>query len=281
MNFSKSEERKLETLLQTELLEGPPPPYDQRVRSSPASSSSNNSASSSDGLIYPPVPPRDTIIVVNAPTATGPRLQYQNATLIVDQGQQPRKRSWFVDTISDGEAWLAVLYFMFVGFPMAVFGFCWCIPTVIVGLVSWIFPPIGAILWIGFAYSWRLTARFELITLEMCGKPFRRYDPQRLTYIRPRYSPVLRIRSTNSHACGVHGMLSRIWDLSTDPHTFASVLYFIGFNFLFTTFAFCIIVPLFCCSMTLMICCMPLCCIVAKELAMYKIKIAHKMLIQE
>lgn len=137
---SKTEEAKIEALMQAELLETPPPPYIGQP-ASPTSSSS--SASSNTGLLYPVAPPTDQIIVM-------PQISPQKYQApFHDLNKQPRKRGWFIDTISEPEAWLATFYFIFIGFPIAVFAFCWCVPTVVCGIVSWIFPPVGIFIWTG------------------------------------------------------------------------------------------------------------------------------------
>ncbi|CAG8586065.1 10414_t:CDS:2, partial [Ambispora leptoticha] len=148
-----------------------PPPYE--VASSSRTQQSSSSTNNNNTNIALNVPESATV-TSSSPSSTSPLSQQetsisQQQTLSTETKKQKTSCfAYFWSSFTDPYAWICVIYFLFISFPIGVFAFCWILPTLVGAIVSMLFPPLGYFFCIGVAWSWRILARIEICAVQMC-----------------------------------------------------------------------------------------------------------------
>jgi hypothetical protein len=165
-------------------------------------------------------------------------------------------------------SWSCAFYFLFISPVIALFSSIWCATLFVHAVISLIIPPIGFFLCIGTAWSFRALGRLELITIAaMCA---RKHKPTRM------YPPVFR----TSPQAQTNGILQYGIKICLDKYTGMCFVYFVFVNFLYSAFAWCLVLALFVLAFSpLMIVAMPLMCSVCLKLGMWKLKMSENILI--
>ena len=202
--------------------------------------------------------------------------QQQGSTIVYIEGysnSNPNKKKrtcleGYWKHVINPNAWKSLFYFLIIAPVVAFFALLWCTMFFFFAIISLMFPPLGFIICVGTAWSFRALGRLELITATMCTHE---HKPAHM------YHPVFR---TINHAKTEKGILRYGIAICLDKYTWMCFVYFVFVNFVCTVITWVLVFALFVLAFSpLMIVAMPLMCIICLNFGKAKVKMSEGVLV--